>query len=47
MVSNACGGMNPQYSKGDIMVIEDHINLLGDNRSLAPTMNDSGRAFPT
>ena len=26
IVSNACGGMNPQWAKGDIMVIEDHIN---------------------
>src|SRR5205814_10222978 len=31
IVSNACGGMNPQFAKGDLMVIEDHINLLGDN----------------
>src|SRR5262245_23876888 len=28
VVSNACGGMNPQYAKGDIMVMEDHINLM-------------------
>src|SRR5262245_36677977 len=31
IVSNACGGMNPQWDKGDLMLIEDHINLLGDN----------------
>src|SRR5262245_7239428 len=28
IVSNACGGMNPQYKVGDVMVIDDHINLL-------------------
>ena len=31
IVSNACGGMNPQYAPGDIMVIEDHINLMSGN----------------
>ncbi|NQT40896.1 MAG: purine-nucleoside phosphorylase, partial [Planctomycetes bacterium] len=31
IVSNACGGLNPQYRRGDVMVIEDHINLIGDN----------------
>ena len=31
IVSNACGGMNPQYKVGDVMVIDDHINLLGGN----------------
>ena len=31
LISNACGGMNPQYDLGDIMVIEDHINLMNGN----------------
>ena len=31
VVSNACGGLNPQFARGDIMLIEDHINMLGTN----------------
>ncbi len=29
IVTNACGGLNPQYTRGDIMLMEDHINLMG------------------
>lgn len=31
MLTNAAGGMNPAYKKGDLVVIEDHVNLLPDN----------------
>lgn len=31
IVSNACGSLNPLFPKGNIMIIDDHINLLGDN----------------
>ena len=46
IVSNACGGMNPQWAKGDIMLIEDHINLLPDNPLIGRNDDRLGVRFP-
>ncbi len=46
IVSNACGGMNPQYNQGDIMVIEDHINLMNGNPLIGVNDDKLGPRFP-
>ena len=46
LVSNACGGMNPQYRRGDVMLMNDHINLLGDNPLIGRNEEELGPRFP-
>jgi purine-nucleoside phosphorylase len=46
IVSNACGGLNPQFALGDIMVIEDHINLMSGNPLIGVNDDTLGPRFP-
>jgi purine-nucleoside phosphorylase len=46
IVSNACGGMNPLWAPGDLMLVADHINLIGDNPLIGPHDDRFGARFP-
>jgi purine-nucleoside phosphorylase len=46
ILTNAAGGLNLKFHSGDIMVIEDHINLTGENPLAGPNIDDWGPRFP-
>ncbi len=46
IISTACGGMNPLFRRGDLMLITDHINLQGVNPLVGPNVEAWGPRFP-
>lgn len=46
LVSNAAGGMSPYHTPGELLLIEDHINLQGDNPLIGPNDERLGPRFP-
>ncbi len=45
-VSNACGGLNPAFNKGDLFIINDHINLFPGNPLIGKNIDELGPKFP-
>ncbi len=46
LVSNAAGNLRREWSKGELMLLDDHINLLPDNPLRGPNLKESGPRFP-
>jgi len=46
ILSNAAGGMNPDFKVGDIMIIKDHINMMPTNPLMGPNIDELGPRFP-
>lgn len=45
-ISNAAGGLNPNFGAGELMLISDHINLTGHNPLMGPNVDEWGDRFP-
>jgi purine-nucleoside phosphorylase len=46
LLTNAAGGLNPDFKPGDVMLIADHLNLSGDNPLRGPNLDRFGERFP-
>ncbi len=46
LISNAAGALNHLFKKGEVMIVSDHINLLGDNPLIGPNDDELGPRFP-
>ncbi len=46
IVSAACGGMNPLWGPGDLVLLDDHINFMGDSPLIGPNLDELGPRFP-
>ncbi|MUV39722.1 Purine-nucleoside phosphorylase [Lentibacillus sp. JNUCC-1] len=46
LVTNAAGGVNTAFTPGDLMILTDHINNMGNNPLIGPNDDDAGVRFP-
>lgn len=46
ILTNAAGGLNPSFREGDIMIVTDHINMMGHNPLRGPNLKEFGPRFP-
>lgn len=46
VVTNACGGVNTEFTPGDLMLIEDHLNFTGNNPLMGQNFDEFGPRFP-